>query len=93
MSSQLVCRHLFVRGRVQGVGFRVGTRHKAASLGLIGWVRNLPNGEVEILACGTAAAVDQLVSWCRQGPPAARVSGVEVSEGSLASGLNRFEVR
>ncbi|MBI1294065.1 acylphosphatase [bacterium] len=93
MSSPLICRHILVRGRVQGVGFRAGTRHKAASLGLIGWVHNLPDGDVEIVACGAPAALDQLVSWCRQGPPAARVSNVDVSEGNPPPGLNRFEVR
>jgi acylphosphatase len=93
MSNQLVCRHLLVRGRVQGVGFRAGTRHKAALLGLTGWVRNLPNGDVEVLACGAAANVEALVLWCRQGPPAARVLGVEVDQGSPDPRLNRFEVR
>lgn len=93
MSGQLICQHLRIHGRVQGVGYRASARFKATSLGLTGWVRNLPNGDVELLACGAPAALEQLVSWCRQGPPAAHVLSVDVDEGRPDPGLNRFEVR
>ena len=69
-----------VRGRVQGVGYRASTAHEARRLGLSGWVRNLPDGTVEVAARGDAAAVDTLVAWLAQGPRGARVTHVDVEE-------------
>jgi acylphosphatase len=66
-----------VSGRVQGVFFRASTREQAVALGIEGHAINLPDGRVEVLAIGDAAALDELESWLRQGPPAARVDGVE----------------
>jgi acylphosphatase len=67
------------RGRVQGVGFRWHVREAARRAGIRGWVRNCPDGSVELLAAGEGAAVDRLIAAMRSGPPAARVDGVEVS--------------
>lgn len=69
-----------VRGRVQGVGYRASTEREATRLGLAGWVRNLPDGAVELEAEGPAVAVDALVAWCRRGPALARVTAVDVDE-------------
>lgn len=69
---------MLVSGRVQGVFFRDDTRHEAVVAGVAGWVRNRPDGRVEAVFEGDADAVERLVSWCRTGPPAARVSHVEV---------------
>lgn len=66
-----------VVGRVQGVFFRAGTREQALALGVAGHATNLPDGRVEVLAVGDAAALDALERWLRQGPPAARVDAVE----------------
>jgi acylphosphatase len=66
-----------VSGRVQAVGYRQGCRHVARSLGLVGWVRNLADGRVEIFAQGTAEGVDGLLEWAWVGPSAAVVTGVE----------------
>jgi len=66
-----------VTGRVQGVFFRASTRHEARNLGITGHAKNLPDGSVEVLACGTASAVEQLGEWLWVGPPAARVSRVD----------------
>ena len=66
-----------VRGRVQGVGFRASTQQEARLLGLSGWVRNLPDGAVELEAEGPRAAVQELLSWCAKGPLGAFVSRVE----------------
>jgi acylphosphatase len=66
-----------VRGRVQGVGFRYFVRACARQLGLVGRVRNLPGGEVEIEAAGEAGKVRELAAEVRQGPPGARVLGIE----------------
>ena len=70
------CRHYYVSGRVQGVFFRDSTRRRARELGLSGWARNLPDGRVEILACGDSAALAALESWLWRGPPAAEVVDV-----------------
>ncbi|HLK92785.1 MAG TPA: acylphosphatase [Polyangia bacterium] len=69
-----------VRGRVQGVGYRASTAHEARRLGVAGWVRNLPDGTVEVEAHGDAAAVDALCAWLGQGPRGARVTGVDLQD-------------
>jgi acylphosphatase len=68
---------IVVSGRVQGVGFRYATVREARRLGLGGWARNRTDGCVEILADGAPARVDELLAWCRSGPPAAHVTRVE----------------
>lgn len=70
-------RLFIVTGRVQGVFFRASTRDEAVSLGLAGHAINLPDGSVEVLAAGPATALDRLEEWLHEGPPAARVAGVE----------------
>lgn len=84
---------LIVSGRVQGVAFRYYTRRKAASLGVRGYVRNLPGGEVEIVAEGPPEAVDKMADWARKGPPMARVSAVEAVDLQAAVGYSEFSVR
>jgi acylphosphatase len=69
-----------VHGRVQGVWFRDSTRREAERLGITGYAINLPDGNVEVLACGRLDAVDELQAWLHRGPPMARVSRVEVVE-------------
>ena len=68
-----------IEGRVQGVFFRASTVEEAVRLRLKGWVRNCPDGSVEVLAEGTKENVDALVQWCRQGPPGAHVHAVRVT--------------
>jgi acylphosphatase len=68
--------HLEVSGRVQGVGFRWYVMDKARELGLKGWVRNRPDGKVEIAACGTASALSELESAIQNGPSGAQVKNV-----------------
>ena len=70
------CVKCLVSGRVQGVYFRAHTRDQALQLGLSGWVRNLPSGQVEILACGPTVEVEKLIAWLWQGPREARVAHV-----------------
>lgn len=70
--------HAIVRGKVQGVYFRDSTVQEAATRGLRGWVRNLPDGRtVEVLAEGPRPALDELLTWLHQGPPRARVDAVD----------------
>ncbi|MFQ5644492.1 MAG: acylphosphatase [Thiogranum sp.] len=71
-----ICVRCIVSGRVQGVFFRASTEREARRLGITGYARNLPDGSVEVLACGAAAAVEQLKQWLWKGPPAARVEDV-----------------
>ncbi|HRE17054.1 MAG TPA: acylphosphatase [Rhodocyclaceae bacterium] len=75
-----VARHLIISGLVQGVGYRYATLCEARHLGLSGWVRNRRDGTVEAVVAGSGEAVAALIAWARQGPPAARVSDVRVSE-------------
>lgn len=84
-------KRFLVSGRVQGVAFRAATRAQALTLGLQGYAKNLPDGRVEVLAHGAESAVAQLAEWLPQGPPAARVSGVEISEASW-SGTTGFGI-
>ena len=81
-----------VAGRVQGVFYRASTCEEARARELVGWVRNLPDGRVELEAQGPAAAVDDLIAWCRRGPDAARVDALEVEPVALQDD-RRFEVR
>lgn len=71
------CYRFTVSGRVQGVFFRQSTADKANSLGLDGWVRNLPDGRVEGIAAGSPEALAGLRGWLDRGPPVAKVEGVE----------------
>lgn len=81
-----------VRGRVQGVSFRMYAEQRAAELGVAGWVRNEPDGSVAVQAEGDEDAVDAFVDWCRQGPPHARVEGVEADPAPV-TGVTTFRVR
>ena len=69
-----------VSGLVQGVAFRASARREAERLGISGYAKNLPNGCVEVLACGDESAIDQLKQWLWHGPPMARVENVKVTE-------------
>ncbi len=71
---------MVVRGRVQGVWFRESCRHEADRLGVAGWVANRSDGTVEAELEGPLDAVARLVAWCRRGPPAADVTGIDVTE-------------
>jgi acylphosphatase len=78
---------------VQGVGFRVSAEEEAMVLGLAGWVRNLADGRVEIVAEGYRDAVEELAEWCRHGPPFSKVAGVEVSWEEPCGDLHDFRIR
>jgi acylphosphatase len=78
-----IAKRCLVAGRVQGVFYRASTRQQAASLGIVGYAKNLVDGRVEVLAVGDAAQVDALVRWLRQGPPAAHVTAVDVTDVDL----------
>ncbi len=69
--------HVLIEGRVQGVFFRASTRDEARARGLAGWVRNLADGRVEAVFEGDKAVVENMLAWCRKGPPYAYVDQVE----------------
>jgi acylphosphatase len=81
----MICRRSFVSGRVQGVFYRATCVRKAQELGLTGFARNLPDGRVEVLACGDAPAVEAFVNWLWEGSPASKVAAVDSSEVDPAS--------
>ncbi len=87
-----ICVHCFVSGRVQGVFFRRETQKQAIVLGLKGWVRNLPDGRVEVMICGEEAAIDAMKVWLWKGSSAAVVSNVE-SKLVPVEGFQEFEIR
>ena len=78
MTGIRVRRRVRVAGRVQGVWFRESCRDRALTAGVTGWIRNLDDGSVEGVLEGPPSAVDEMVAWCRQGPPRARVDGIDV---------------
>ncbi len=82
-----------IEGMVQGVGFRAHTVRQAERRGLSGWVRNLDDGSVEAVFEGRREAVEDMIAWCRQGPPYARVDGVEVSWEKHTGDSRGFGVR
>ncbi|HQY27523.1 MAG TPA: acylphosphatase [Burkholderiaceae bacterium] len=78
----MTCRRLTIHGLVQGVGFRAWLARQARRRGLVGWVRNRPDGTVEAVVAGGQAEVDELIRWAARGPPAARVIRVDVDAAS-----------
>jgi acylphosphatase len=85
--------HCFVSGRVQGVGFRYFVRGRANELGLTGWVRNLYDGRVEVVAEGEQATLQQLEAALRRGPPGSDVTSVETEMGEDSGEFRDFAVR
>ena len=76
--------HVTIRGRVQGIGFRAFVERQAQERALDGWVRNREDGSVEAVFAGGAAAVDEMLALCRQGPAGARVDDVDLREEDAA---------
>jgi len=76
--EQILRAHVFVYGEVQGVFFRRTAKSKAEELGIVGWVRNKPDGSVETVAQGLKSGVEKFIVWCKKGPPFAKVEKVEV---------------
>ena len=91
-SMEMIRAHVVVRGRVQGVSFRVLTRDRARSRGVSGWVQNVPDGSVEAVFEGPADAVESLVEWCRRGPAGSAVVAADVTW-EPPHGEPRFEIR
>jgi len=84
--------HVIIHGRVQGVCFRLETQKTARQCGATGWVRNLPDGNVEAVMEGPGEAVEALLNWCGHGPRLARVDNVEVTREACTGEFDSFEV-
>jgi len=89
----MIAKRCLVSGKVQGVFYRASTAEQAKRLSLVGYARNLPDGRVEVLACGEAAEVQELIDWLWKGPSAARVQEVEVQEADAAQAPQDFSTR
>ena len=83
----MICKKCLVGGRVQGVFYRATAARRAAELGIRGHARNLPDGRVEVLACGDREAVEAFVSWLWIGSSACKVTSVEASEAPVSAPL------
>jgi len=88
----MIARHLLIHGRVQGVWYRGWAVDTARGLGLAGWIRNRRDGTVEAVLQGDEKAVERFIALAREGPPAARVERIKVSETEPAA-LHGFEQR
>ncbi|MFP4133916.1 MAG: acylphosphatase [Halothece sp.] len=87
----MIRTHLWISGKVQGVGYRLSAQNEARKLGVNGWVKNLPDGRVEAVLEGEKAAVEQMMQWCHQGPTSAVVTEVQVQE-EAPENLSQFQV-
>ena len=85
--------HIFVSGRVQGVGFRLEMCWKARKLGLYGFVQNLSDGRVEIVLEGEKEKVEKLIEWTKKGPFLAKVGNIEIKEEDCKGEFDSFEVK
>ncbi len=78
---------------MQGVGYRANTRRVANRLDLKGWVRNMPNGDVEAVVEGSEEMVDRLIQWCHRGPTGAHVTDIQVRHETPKGEFHRFTIR
>lgn len=88
----MICRHLVIIGRVQGVFYRGWMVEQARALGIKGWVRNRTDGSVEAVVAGPAEVVEEIIARCREGPSAARVDDIMVGEAEAES-IDGFDQR
>ena len=88
----MICRRFLVSGRVQGVFYRDSTRRQAQAIGVTGWVRNLYDGRVEVLACGDGRKLETFKNWLEIGPEYAKVTNIEVITENHADIPSTFEV-
>ena len=71
--------HLVIKGKVQGVYYRASAKEKANELGIKGWIKNAPGGQVEVMAAGNKEELEKFIGWCRRGPKHAEVSDIIVT--------------
>jgi acylphosphatase len=93
MRNMKVRAHVLVSGRVQGVFFRVETRYEAMKRNVAGWVRNTSGSRVEAIFEGEREDVEQLIDFCRRGPPSARVAKIDVQWEEYRGEFKDFKIR
>ncbi len=84
--------HVWITGRVQGVFFRAYTRDAAHTIGVTGWVRNLPDGRVEAVFEGEPDKVERMIEWCRKGSPMSRIESVDLLEEIYTGDFDRLAI-
>ena len=89
----MVRARLLISGIVQGVGYRWSCNREARSIGLTGWVRNLPDGRVEAVLQGTREQVERMIKWCYRGPSEAQVSDIAVTYEDALEDFRDFGIR
>jgi acylphosphatase len=93
MSTEKARVRVMISGRVQGVFFRAETREAAQRFGVSGWVRNTQDGRVEAVFEGNSRDIEEMIRWCRKGPPTARVENVDVNREGFKDEFDSFSVR
>ena len=91
--SDNVRTHIIVEGLVQGVFFRASARSVAMKCGVKGWVKNRPDGRVEAVFEGKRRDVEDMVEWCRNGPPGARVERIDIEWEEYKGDFNDFNIK
>ena len=89
----MISAHVTISGHVQGVGYRANAKRVADRLGLVGWVMNLPDGSVELVAEGTPWHVEEFIEWCRVGPYGAIIEDVNIEKAPAKGELVGFQRR
>jgi acylphosphatase len=89
----MIARQLVIRGRVQGVGYRMAMTEAAIALGVTGWVRNRRDGTVEALVQGEDATIERVLAWCRRGPPGANVAAIATLARDVDPAMDGFACR
>ncbi len=84
--------HAVISGQVQGVWYRASTKEKAEELGLTGWVKNIAHGNVEAVFEGEESSVNEMIGWCRKGPPLALVTDVKITRKQFGGKFIGFAV-
>ena len=87
------CVNIIVSGIVQGVFFRAAALRKAKHIGVTGWVKNLPDGRVELMVEGEEILVNQMIVWCKKGPMGAKVENVDIEVLPYLGELSNFKIR
>ena len=85
--------HFLIEGRVQGVGYRMSAQIAAQKIGITGWVRNLRSGQVEMVAEGEPAQLEQLLEWAWQGPNFAQITDISLEKITATGEFTQFEIR
>ena len=84
--------HVFITGIVQGVFFRLQTANKADKIGIVGWIKNLQDGRVEAVFEGEKEAIEEIISFCKRGPPRALVKNIEVQRETYSGEYKDFTI-